>query len=490
MNPFDVFVEKRPVYYYPDSRNSFSPSLAYPEYPWESSTLSEQDNQVYDMVRSCLIGLKLDEAHLGTEEWNPLGDIIHSGDTVLIKPNLVMHKNGIIGNGTECVYTHPSVIRAVADYVAIALRGRGKCIIGDAPLQSCDFDRLIRESGLQSLADFYKANQFEIELLDFRLVKVETRRKIPQRIYTKSENKEFCMPVDLGEKSMFVSLPQERLKQLRVTNYDPGEMRKHHRTDKHEYLIACPVLEADVIINLPKPKTHRLAGVTAALKNLVGINANKNRLPHHTEGALTENGDEFQNKSWLKVIIRAMQRYFDCRLIHQGRRPPIVLVHLRQALTVLARHICKDPFFYGFWFGNDTIWRTILDLNYILKYADKAGKLQNSMQRRVFHLGDMIVAGEKEGPLEPTPKPCGIVLAAFDAAAFDKAVCAIMGFSDQKIPSIREAWKVREKEEQKPMEPVILSNEVEWNEKTLTKIAERHSLRFEPCSGWKGHIEV
>jgi hypothetical protein len=34
-------------------------------------------------------------------------------------------------------------------------------------------------------------------------------------------------------------------------------------------------------------------GMTCALKNLVGINANKNWLPHHTEGTPEQGGDQF-----------------------------------------------------------------------------------------------------------------------------------------------------------------------------------------------------
>ena len=38
-----------------------------------------------------------------------------------------------------------------------------------------------------------------------------------------------------------------------------------------EYCISEACLEADVIINLPKPKTHRKAGFTGALKNMIGV---------------------------------------------------------------------------------------------------------------------------------------------------------------------------------------------------------------------------
>jgi len=40
---------------------------------------------------------------------------------------------------------------------------------------------------------------------------------------------------------------------------------------KNEYLISNTILEADVIINLPKPKTHRRAGIIGAMNNLVEI---------------------------------------------------------------------------------------------------------------------------------------------------------------------------------------------------------------------------
>jgi uncharacterized protein (DUF362 family) len=58
-------------------------------------------------------------------------------------------------------------------------------------------------------------------------------------------------------------------------------MAKTHHPGVHQYLVAKEVIEADIIINLPKLKTHRKAGVTCALKNLIGINGNKEYLPHH-----------------------------------------------------------------------------------------------------------------------------------------------------------------------------------------------------------------
>jgi hypothetical protein len=53
------------------------------------------------------------------------------------------------------------------------------------------------------------------------------------------------------------------------------------------------VLSADLVVNLPKLKTHKKTGVTLALKNLVGINGDKNWLPHHSQGSVEKGGDEY-----------------------------------------------------------------------------------------------------------------------------------------------------------------------------------------------------
>src|SRR5262249_52952302 len=75
--------------------------------------------------------------------------------------------------------------------------------------------------------------------------------------------------------------------------YDVSETNEHHSNGVHEYMISRTALESDVFINLPKLKTHKKVGVTLNLKNLVGINGNKNWLPHYALGSPAENGDQF-----------------------------------------------------------------------------------------------------------------------------------------------------------------------------------------------------
>ncbi len=81
--------------------------------------------------------------------------------------------------------------------------------------------------------------------------------------------------VDLGNDSKFFNILNEKLQKARITNYDPRILPTHHHDNIHEYYISQYVLDTDVIIYLPKPKSHRKAGMTSALKNFVGANVRK-----------------------------------------------------------------------------------------------------------------------------------------------------------------------------------------------------------------------
>ena len=42
----------------------------------------------------------------------------------------------------------------------------------------------------------------------------------------------------------------------------------------------------------------------------------------------------------------------------------------------------KDPYREGSWYGNDTISRTVTDLNYIVNFINKEGELSDSIPQR------------------------------------------------------------------------------------------------------------
>src|SRR6266568_7807618 len=100
------------------TRPPFSPGEHYPEYPFLDPA-AKTENPSYDAVRRFFLLAGFDAQNFGRPEWNPLGELVHPGDNVAIKPNLVLHRNHN-GGPLECVITHPSLIRAVVDYVLIA----------------------------------------------------------------------------------------------------------------------------------------------------------------------------------------------------------------------------------------------------------------------------------------------------------------------------------------------------------------------------------
>ena len=144
---------------YPSEKYSYSPSIKYPEYPF-GNQISKEENDVYDMVRSTLYHMGYDRENFGTKNWNPFKNIIKEGNTVLLKPNWVMHFNKAMENKSDlsALVTHPSVVRALADYVFIALHGSGKIYVADAPMQECDLDTMFDRAGYRALFEFWDKN--------------------------------------------------------------------------------------------------------------------------------------------------------------------------------------------------------------------------------------------------------------------------------------------------------------------------------------------
>ncbi|MBI4843138.1 MAG: DUF362 domain-containing protein [Nitrospirae bacterium] len=416
----------------------YSPSENYPEYPF-NGFLNKEKNEVYDMVRRLFYSFGLDSANFGTPSWNPLGGIIRPGDRVLLKPNLVRHYHPH-DHDISSIITHGSVIRAVLDYVHIALKGAGEAVIGDASIQSCDFEALKALNGLDEIKKFYESRNAHVEARDFRLIMaVVSKRSRYGTImgYVKLPgDPEGYAAVDLGAQS-FLEPVSSRCSEFRVPMYDPLEMAAYHGKGLHKYMIPKTVLKADVVINLPKMKTHHKAGLTGALKNAVGINNHKDCLPHHRKGPRDNNGDEYNYRSRWKEL---HSWFSDRKAMSQSLLFKKMVYPFEYLLYRLARRFSGDTYFEGSWWGNDTIWRTILDLNRILLYTDAEGRMTDSVQRKTFSLVDGIVAGEEDGPLAPTPKICGELICGFNPVAVDTVMAEVMGFDYNQIPQIRNAY--------------------------------------------------
>jgi hypothetical protein len=225
---------------------------------------------------------------------------------------------------------------------------------------------------------------------------------------------------------------------FRVTAYDPEKLTATHQPGRHEYLIAREVLDADVVVNLPKLKCHMKACITGALKNLVGINGHKEYLPHHRKGGSGTGGDCYPGsplwKQWMETALDAVNRGGRGRVARSG------LGRVLAGFRKLAALAGADDNLEGAWYGNDTVWRMCLDLNRILKYGTPDGHLALFPQRTVVNITDAIVAGEGEGPLKATPVNAGFLTGALNAAAADYVHARLMGFDPERIPIVREAF--------------------------------------------------
>jgi uncharacterized protein (DUF362 family) len=368
-----------------------------------------------------------------SDENGPFGAVIPHGARVLIKPNLVLHQNEGPG-GMDCLVTHASVIRSA---VEAALRtGAAEVLVGDAPIQGCDFGALMDKTGLDAWSRELMAREPRFRgVRDFRrttCVLVHGVRVAEENLQSEDHFTLF----DLGAESLLEPISNGQNK-FRVAWYDHRLMARTHHAGVHQYLLAKAVLDADVVINLPKLKTHKKAGVTCALKNLIGINGNKEFLPHHRIGGPKTGGDNYPDDGAVK---RAMEYISDRQNVTSSYAGAMLW---RICFGVLARasrfrgdRIGMD----GSWSGNDTIWRTCLDLNRILLYGRSDGTMSNDVQRRVIHIADAVIAGQGNGPLAPDPLELGLMLGANNAAAMDWVGAQLLAYAPEKIALVRHAF--------------------------------------------------
>ncbi|MFY9554433.1 MAG: DUF362 domain-containing protein, partial [Blastocatellia bacterium] len=305
-----------------------------------------------------------------------------------------------------------------------------------APIQGCHLDELLTATGL----DRWAAQLMRVEkrfrgLRDFR----RTTCEFVNGVRVASEelvDKDRFVLFDLSSESLLEPVTDED-HPFRVTCYDPRLLAKTHAPRRHQYLVTKDVIDADVVINLPKLKTHRKAGVTCALKNLIGINGNKEYLPHHRIGGSETGGDCYPGDSRIK---RALEYTLD----RQNMASSFAAARVwRQVATQLDRvsSVGGDRLgVEGSWSGNDTVWRTGLDLNRILLYGRSDGTLADMPQRQVIHLVDAVIAGQGDGPLRPEPLPLGLIFAGTNAAAVDWVGAQLLGYDPHRIPIAREAF--------------------------------------------------
>ena len=225
--------------------------------------------------------------------------------------------------------------------------------------------------------------------------------------------------VNLGKGSALYHYPNTA--NLYGAVFHRQETIAHHIDEKQEYEISGSILNADVVISIPKLKVHKKVGVTLNLKGLVGTSTNKNLLVHYTLGPPSEGGDQYPDnfltsrqlmaikfERWMYDHFLAKRTKFHER-IHRliyGFFYLRIFSHLGFGIPPEKRLLDT-----GNWYGNDSAWRMVVDLTKIIYFADKEGKLQTKSPRRLFSIIDGIIGGENNEPLIPDPKYAGVLVA-------------------------------------------------------------------------------
>lgn len=466
----------------------FHPLEAYAEFPG-AAVASSGANEPFRLVREALRLAGLDAARFGTAAWNPLGELIRPGETVLLKPNLVKEFHPRDPDGWQYVLTHGSIIRAAADYAFKAVGPKGTVIVADAPQTDSSFDKICAVLGLREIEAYYHGKGLDFRLIDLRKEEWTNRDGVITARRTLAGDPAGYVAFDLAEASEFVG--HDGTGRYYGADYDSAELNRHHSGGKHEYLIAGTAVKADVVLSLPKLKTHKKAGITVSLKNLVGINGDKNWLPHHTEAGNGLPGDECPSHGGKHAAERTLVRWF-----RAVSRIPGVGGLIHRLARRAGRKVFGDTeevIRSGNWWGNDTVWRMCLDLNKILLYGNPDGTLRENRpenRKRHFVLVDGVIAGAGRGPMNPDPVQAGLVVFGVNPASVDAACAVLMGFDPEKIPIVRQAFHCQlfGLAEWDWPDVQVASDRADWCGR-LQDLDSKSMLRFEPHFGWKGRIE-
>lgn len=357
-----------------------------------------------------------------------LRSIVPCGATVLLKPNWVTDRNEGVG-GTVELYTHREVLLAVLDLVLAARPS--SVLVGDAPIQSCRWDRLVDHDLERAVLARSASSGIPVGVLDFRRTIMRRSRSAVSVAPDQRDRSRYVL-FDLGHDSLLEPITKVA-PDFRVAAYDQRALAAVHRLGRHQYLLCREAFDADVVVSLPKLKTHCKAGLTGALKNLVGLNGNKDYLPHHRLGGTSRGGDSYAGESVFRRLAEAFEDAANMRL---GKRGHVSLDLVNRTLRFLGG---GAETMGGAWHGNDTCWRMVLDLNRILAYGDANGRMHDERQRRFYSLTDAIICGEGDGPLRPTARPLGVVTFASSPSAADEVHALLLGLDPDRIPLIRES---------------------------------------------------
>jgi len=464
---------------YPEAEYCFSPDEHYPEYPF--AHVSPTPNPVYRMLRELLREMRLDLPHYGTADWNPLGEWIRRGQTVFALVNFVTERRPMQSRaGLDAMLTHPSVIRAVLDYLIIATGDPALVNFGNAPVQSARMDKLAAQTGAICLREFYLRHAGrDLGPRDLRLY-ISQVNALGARESSRVFGLEDEITFDLGAGSLLDTLSERAFCEFRIEDYGSDATKIFHRKGSHLYKVHRDVVNSDVIFHVAKLKTHGKVAMTGALKGAVGAVSRKECLAHHRHGSARHGNDEFCQSTTLTGLYAALgdRATADCpnrlRILHKtlGRILDLVFgIDIR-----------------GSWHGNDTAWRMALDVNKCLAYGRRDGSISTARVRKICCLLDGILSGEGDGPIRVRSRRDGVLVLSPEPCFADLGAALLMGFDPGRIPLIREAFVAGNL----PISSApAAAAEFFLNGEPIAaaEIPGKVIPKFRPPRGWIGHVE-
>jgi uncharacterized protein (DUF362 family) len=290
-----------------------------------------------------------------------LKTLVHPGGTVLIKPNWVEPSYWYNGK-----ITHPTLVWQMAAMAAAALGPSGHVLVAEGTAEASDWGPIVRYTGSDHTVAGQRANGLPVRLVD--LDAARNRR----------------LSVYLGRLSRFASSG--------AVYFDAHSGRMGRMGDGRvgRYLIARPVIDADLVIDFAKAKIHCSAGVTLGLKNFLGI------VPAN-DGPYGDNASKDVPHS--------------------------------SAAERAEGHVLV---------ANRTLGYSMADLAAVTTYVARDGSVQRKAQRNVLYVVDGIVSGGNYQH-NPTPKLTGWVAASRDPVALDHVGTRCLGFDVGKVLSLTPA---------------------------------------------------
>lgn len=350
------------------------------------------------------------------------------GKKILLKPNWVKHFYK--PHDSICLCTNDHFLLAVLELVLS--RQPASVVIGDAPIQGCNWDKLVKKELLDAVAALADKYQVKVLVKDFRRVAFDT---VNNKVEVERNSMDQYVIFDVGKKSYLEPISVAGKNIFRVSQYDPDKFIETHKPGMHKYCITKELFNADIVISLPKIKTHQKAGITCALKNIVGLNGDKDFLPHHRIGGTKQGGDSYPGgnilRYWSELCLDNANR-------NKGKRSYWYWLRFSILLWKISLPE-KQHQLSAAWFGNDTTWRMVMDLNTIVNFGRADGTIADTPQRFLYSFCDGIIGGQGDGPLWPDPLNLGVVSFSNDSATNDIAMAALMNLKIDRMPLLTAA---------------------------------------------------